>query len=168
MEQIEYLAFLPLLLYGIALAGLLAEWKRFFVPSQMYLPYILLTIMMTETGIYNVFIYKSILPELATNYLKYLLFLAPPFLFLLTVNVFTPDEKLNTKEYFLNRLPVFSALFAAFFVSNFLFSFQEEFLAANFMYIMVIIILIIMAITRKAWVTYILIALWFSTFLMER
>jgi hypothetical protein len=31
MDASEYLAFLPLLLYGIALADLFSQWKRFFL-----------------------------------------------------------------------------------------------------------------------------------------
>ena len=51
MDAAEYLAFLPLLIYGIALADLFSQWKRLFNPKQLYLPYILLTGILTETAI---------------------------------------------------------------------------------------------------------------------
>jgi len=34
METTEYLAFVPLLIYGIGLADLLGEWKRLFDPKE--------------------------------------------------------------------------------------------------------------------------------------
>ena len=93
MDASEYLAFLPMLLYGIALADLFSQWKRLFSPKQLFLPYLLLTIMLTETALYNVFIYAKLLDELkGLSYFGYLKYLIPPFLFMLASNIFTPSS----------------------------------------------------------------------------
>ena len=60
MDPEEYLAFIPLLIYGLAIADLLNEWRRFFKKEQWYLPYTIMSIIFTETAIYNVFIYINI------------------------------------------------------------------------------------------------------------
>ena len=64
MDATEYLAFLPLLIYGIALADLFSQWKRLFNPRLLFIPYLLLTIILTETALYNVFVYAKLLDEL--------------------------------------------------------------------------------------------------------
>ncbi len=72
--RFNYLYFLPLLLYGIALAELFSQWKRFFNPGQIFLPYLLMTIILTETALYNVFIYAKLIDQLiGLNYFNYLL-----------------------------------------------------------------------------------------------
>ena len=53
MEAPEYLAFIPLLFYGIALADLLGQWRRFFDGDYFYLPYFLTTLIFTEVAIWN-------------------------------------------------------------------------------------------------------------------
>jgi hypothetical protein len=73
MESSEYLSFIPLLIYGLAIADLLSEWKRLFDKTQWYFPYLLTTIVLTELAIYNVFIYANLISELeGTSYLSYL------------------------------------------------------------------------------------------------
>ena len=60
----EYLAFIPLLIYGIALADLLSQWKRLFNPKDLFIPYLLMTIILTETALYNVFVYAEVINKL--------------------------------------------------------------------------------------------------------
>jgi len=58
MDSTEYLAFVPLLLYGIALADLfdlLGQWRRFFDKEYLYWPYFLTTVMVTELAIRTCF-----------------------------------------------------------------------------------------------------------------
>ena len=140
MAPTEYLAFIPLLIYGIAIADLLGEWKRFFDKDKMYLPYLLYTLVFTEVAIYNVFIYVEILDDLVGQpYIYYLLFILPPFLYILMVNVFTPEKDANTKTHFKKSAPIFLSLMAAFSVL---------FIATT-------------AIYRKQWMIYGLIIMWF-------
>lgn len=161
MDASEYLAFLPLLLYGIALADLFSQWKRFFNPEKWFLPYLLFTIILTETALYNVFIYAELIDELAgLNYFQYLSYLIPPFLFMLTTNIFTPDENSETEEYFRKQMPVFLSLLALFVASHYLYDFNENLSILIGRFIAVLFILVT-GITRKVWLFYVIVALWF-------
>ena len=93
MSATDYLSFLPLLIYGIAIADLFSHWKRLFDIKTFFLPYALFTIMLTEVALYNVFIYAELINDLeglASG--QYLMYLLPPFLFMMVANVFTPDK----------------------------------------------------------------------------
>ena len=160
MEATEYLSFLPLLIYGIALADLFSQWKRFFTPTQIFIPYLLLTIMLTETALYNVFVYAKLLDHLeGLSYFKYLLYLLPPFLFMLTVHIFTPDHDSDTEEYFIKQMPVFFTLLALFAACHFLYDFDEN-LGTKIARVMVIAAILITGISRKIWLFYIICGLW--------
>lgn len=163
----DYLAFLPLLLYGIALADLLSQWKRLFEIKKWFLPYLLFTMMLTETALYNVFIYEDLLHELEhLTYLNYLRYLIPPFLFLLTTNIFTPEDGADTKEYFLKQMPSFLTLFSLFVASHFLFNFDEN-LAVKVIRIVAIFLIFIIGLSRKTWAMYIIFLLWLIALLVK-
>ena len=160
MDAAEYLAFLPLLIYGIALADLFSQWKRLFNPKQLYLPYILLTVILTETAIYNVFVYAKLLDHLeGLSYFSYLSYLIPPFLFMLTTNIFTPDQESETEAYFVKQMPVIFTLLSLFSASHFLYDFDEP-PATIAIRIVGIVIIFLTGITRKLWLFYIVSALW--------
>ena len=92
MSTSEYLAFIPLLVYGLGLTNLLGEWKRIFDRNQIFLPYTLMTLFLTEIAIYNVFIYQRVIEKLAgLSYFNYLALLITPFLFYLATLVITPE-----------------------------------------------------------------------------
>jgi hypothetical protein len=167
MDSSEYLAFIPLLLYGIGLADILSEWKRLFDPKEWYLPYSAFTIVLTETAIYNVFIYMNLIEQFGgQSYLDYLLMLLPPFLFLLTTSAFTPDKESGTREYFIRRMPVFFSLLALFVASHFLYDFDETFYM-KMTRLLVIVIIIIIGFTRKIWLIYLLVVLWAMIFVVK-
>lgn len=164
MDISEYLAFIPLLLYGIGLADLLSQWKRLFQPSEWYLPYSLLTVIFTESAIYNIFIYHNLIGQFTElSYITYLSFLAPPFLFLLTVSVFTPEEDSNTETYIRENLSLISLLTALFLASHFLHEYKESEWSTwgRFLYISVCLFI---ALTRKIWPIYVLVVLWAMSF----
>ena len=72
MQPSEYLAFIPLLIYGLALADLLGQWRRFFEREYFYLPYFLVTLIFTEVAIWNVFIYLGVTKQLeGISYFQY-------------------------------------------------------------------------------------------------
>ena len=101
MDITQYLAFITLLIYGLGLTALMSDWKRHFELKELYLPYTLLSLVITEAAIYNVFIYIQVIKEFPEQtYLNYLLYLVSPFLFYMAAQVFTPDPGSNTKEYF--------------------------------------------------------------------
>ena len=167
MEASEYLVFVPLLIYGIGLADLLSEWKRLFDPKEWYLPYSLFTVMLTEVAVYNIFIYRQLIEHLpGQSYASYLLFLLPPFLFMLATVSFTPDKDSATKEYFIKQMPIFFSLLALFIASHFLFTFNESaFTLIN--RIVIIVILLIAGFTRKVWLIYIVALMWLLTFILK-
>ena len=165
MVSSEYLAFIPLLIYGIALADLLSQWKRLLKSNQLFIPYLFLTIILTETAIYNVFVYGNLINQLAgQNYSSYLSYLLPPFLFMLTTNIFTPDQDSDTEEYFMKNMPVFLTIFSLFIASHFLYEFGES---TPTIIVRVVggILVFIAGVSRKKWIFYTFCTLWvFSQF----
>lgn len=168
MDASEYLAFVPLLIYGIALADLLGEWKRLFDPKEWYLPYSLFTLMLTEIAVYNIYIYLELVLQFeGQSYFRYLSFLLPPFLFLLTTNSFTPDKKSSTREYFVEKMPVFYTLLALFVASHFFYSFNEA-AYTIFIRIISVIVLISVGYFRKVWSVYLIFAIWLFSFIIMK
>ena len=167
MSTAEYLAFIPLLLYGLGLSTLLGEWKRIFDRKEMFLPYSLMTLCLTEIAIYNVFIYSRLLDKLeGLSYLNYLILLISPFLFFLVAHVFTPEPEKNTKDHFIKRMPLIYSLIALLIACNYLYRLEES-RYANISRIVFIIILLLCGFTRKIWLTYVLIAMWILSFLIR-
>lgn len=165
MDATEYLAFLPMLIYGIALADLFREWKRFINLKEIFLPYLIVTIILTETALYNVFAFAGLLENLAgQSYSSYLLYLAPPFLFMLATSFFTPEKNSDTEEYFMKNMPVFLTFFALFSASHFLYDFNEPTIFIGIRLFSLVYILLT-GILRKKWMVYLLGAIWlFSLF----
>ena len=165
MDPSEYLAFIPLLIYGLAIADLLSEWKRFLNKKHIYLPYIIMTIIFIEVSIYNVFIYINLVNKMqGASYLSYLKFISPPFLFLIMVKSFTPDKDDPTKEYFDKNKLIFFSLFASFIASHYLFNFNEnEFSILG--RIISICLVVTAGLLKKNWAIYILLISWFLTLL---
>jgi hypothetical protein len=164
MDSSEYLAFIPLLIYGLALADLFSEWKRLFDRKQWFFPYLLLTIIFTEVGIYNVFIYVKLVQQLVgQTYYSYLTYLLPPFLFMMTINAFTPEKGSVTKTYFLKNMPIFLSLFSVFIACHFLFSFDETYVTIIGR-IIAIIFIVITGFTKKLWMVYFISVIWMILF----
>lgn len=160
MNTGQYLAFIPLLIFGIGISDLLGQWKRFFIREDQFVLYIVLTVMFIEMAIYNVFIYVSIFDLMpGYTYIRYLSFLLPPVLFQMLVNVFTPDEGRQTREYFDQNIRLIFVLLALFVASHFIYDFQEPHLA-QYIRILYIILMIGVAVTRKKWLIYLGIFFW--------
>lgn len=114
MDINEYFSFIPLLLYGVALADLFSQWRRFFEKEYVYLPYVLSTVVFTESAIWNIYLFIIDLQGTKfTNYYHYWSFLIQPILFVLIIHAFTPETKnKDTEAYFKNRMRVVFVLFA--------------------------------------------------------
>jgi len=167
MSTSEYLAFIPLLIYGLGLTNLLGEWKRIFVWKEIFIPYTFMTLLLTEIGVYNVFIYQRMLAKLeGLSYVNYLLFLIVPILYYLATLVFTPEQGDNTREHFIKRMPLFYTLVALLTASNFIFRLEES-RYVNISRIIFIAIVALCGFTRKIWLTYVLIFIWIISFLMR-
>jgi len=153
MDSTEYLAFVPLLLYGIALADLLGQWRRFF--DKDYL-------MFTELAIRNVFLYLEVVRKLdGISYFHYWLELAQPIVFLMMVSALTPDSaESNTKDYFEKRIRIVFALFAVFISSHFLPAYGVT-VEMDYARITAVVICVSISVTRRIWLVYVLGVLWF-------
>ncbi len=114
MNSAELLSFIPLLLYGIALADLLSQWRRFFDKDLIYWPYVISTVLFTEIAIWNIYLFIEQLEFLSfEGYYDYWIILVQPIVFVLAIHAFTPDpENKDTEAYFRKRLPVVFTLFA--------------------------------------------------------
>lgn len=160
MDPAEYLAIVPLLIYGIGITDLLGQWKRIFNKDGRFPLYIIYTIILTEVAIYNVVIYidlVNILPQ--QTYYMYLSYLLPPILFLMVVNVFTPDEGSKTAEYFNNNIRLMFILIAFFVASHFLYSFDEH-QGQQYLRIIFVLLLLAIVIFKKQWLMYLVAVLW--------
>jgi hypothetical protein len=167
MSISEYIAFIPLLIYGMGLATLITEWKRLFDPAEIYVPYSLLTVVLTEIAFYNVFIYQRLIDQFAgQSYLHYLILLISPMLFFLVAHIFTPGSGDNTKEYFIKRMPLFYSLLALLVASNFIYGLEES-RFINIGRIVFIIVILLAGLTRKIWLTYLLVLMWLLSFLVR-
>ena len=169
MDTSEYLAFVPLLLYGIALADLLGQWRRFFEKKYLYWPYFLTTVMFTELAIRNVFLYIAVVRELdGIRYFHYWMELTQPMIFLMAVSALTPDSAdRDTKDYFEKRITIVFALLAVFIASHFLPAYGVT-VTMNYARVAAVVICVSIAVTRKVWLVYVLGGLWFLGLLQLR
>jgi uncharacterized membrane protein len=166
MEASEYLAFIPLLIYGIALADLLGQWRRFFDKDYFYLPYFLTTLIFTENAIWSVYGYLEVTSHLeGISYFRYWSHLLQPMLFLVIVSALTPEpEKKDTKTYFIKRMPVVFGLMAVYVGSHFVANYGTM-SSINVVRLFAVILCIVMAFSRRASLVYLVTVLWiFSLF----
>ncbi|MGA9540537.1 MAG: hypothetical protein WBQ77_05755 [Methyloceanibacter sp.] len=161
MEASEYLAFLPLLIYGIALADLLSQWRRFFDRDYFYLPYFLATLLFTENAIWSVYGYLEVTSHLdGIGYFQYWAYLLQPMLFLVIVSALTPDpENKDTEAYFIKRMPVVFGMMAVYIGSHFIADYGEM-SSLNVARVLAILLCIVMAVSKRAWLVYVATALW--------
>ncbi len=167
MDPVEYLAIIPLLIYGIGLSDLLSQWKRFFNKDDRYPIYIIYTFILTEVAIYNVVIYIDVLNAFAhQTYFQYLGSLVPPILFMIVVHVFTPDEGSRTREYVKENASLIFTLMALFVASHYFYPFEGygwEF----YLRIFYVLSLVAVAYFRKEWMMYTLAVAWFAGLLLR-
>lgn len=161
MDIVEYLLFIPLLIYGIALSDLFGQWKHFMDSTSWYTPYLLTLIMVTEIGVHNVFVFFQFSPELSgIDYFSYWLYLFPPLVFLLMVNCLTHvDDYSNTEEFFKARIKPIFLLLAAFISMHFMsfVHFDHQIWVTR---LLAIILCTIYALWPKTAVFYLLVAVW--------
>jgi hypothetical protein len=168
MDPAEYLAFVPLLFYGIALADLIGQWRRFFDRDYFYFPYFLTTIIFTEASVWNVFQYLVVVSHLeGIRYAQYWLYLIQPMLLLLTVSALTPEsENSDTKGYFHERLSLVYGLAAIFVSSHFLSGFASM-TSLTYTRIVLIALSFTIALTKKIWLIYLTAVVWFVGLLLR-
>ncbi len=161
MDSGEYLAFIPLLFYGIALADLLGQWRRFFDKDYRYLPYFLTTIVFTEIAVWNVFGYLEVVMSLEhVGYAQYWGFLLQPMLFLLTVSALTPEsDDTDTEAYFKSRMSLVYGLMALFVLTHMLAGLGWS---APFSYtrVVAVVLCFAIAVTRRVELIYVTALVW--------
>ena len=161
MEAPEYLAFIPLLFYGIALADLLGQWRRFFDGDYFYLPYFLTTLIFTEVAIWNVFIYLDVVGHLEDiHYFQYWAYLLQPMLFLVIVSALTPEpENKNTEVYFKKRMPVVFGLMAIYIFSHLFANFGST-APITAVRVVAIALCVVTAVVGRVWLVYAVTIIW--------
>ena len=161
MEAPEYLAFIPLLFYGIALADLLWQWRRFFDGDYFYLPYFLTTLIFTEVAIWNVFIYLEVVGHLEDiHYFQYWAYLLQPMLFLVIVSALTPEpENKNTEVYFKKRMPVVFGLMAIYIFSHLFANFGST-APITAVRVVAIALCVVTAVVGRVWLVYAVTIIW--------
>ena len=164
----EYLAFIPLLLYGLALADLFSQWRRFFESQYMYWPYVVTTFVLTEIAIWNIFISTDYLEVyLTVSYHQYWLFLLQPILFLILVHAFTPDkENRDTEGYFKMRMRLVFILFGIY-IGSHLIPILSASSKLHMTRIGAIVICLAIAFSRKIWLVYLLGIFWLISFVVR-
>lgn len=164
MSAAEYLAFVPLLFYGIALADLFRQWRRLFEFSSFCLPYSLTTLVFTELAIWNVYGYLASVDQFErASYVQYWGFLLQPILFLLTVSAMTPETKdHDLTEFFGRRIRLIYGLMAGFLLTNFVFSFDglASLITPRFL---AMVLLVAVAISRRIEICYVLFVVWLGS-----
>ncbi len=168
MNPTQYLAFIPLLFYSIALSELLGQWKRFFDRTALYWPYILTAIIFTEIVIYNVFNYLEVIGDLGdVGYFRCWVFLLQPILFLVTVKALTPDQNIvDIPAFFRKRIPLVFDLMAVFLACHFLPGFSGG-SALDLPRIIAILFCLAIAVTRSIPIIYILTVIWLITLILR-
>lgn len=94
MDLIEYLLFIPLLIFGIVLTDLLGEWSRFFDRRHWHAPYLITIVVFTEVAVWNIFGFLDVISRQEDHtYLSYVAVLSAPFTLLLSVNALLAGER---------------------------------------------------------------------------
>lgn len=168
MDTSDLISFIPLLLYGVALAELFGHWRRFFEKEYRYWPYVITTIVFIEIAIWNIFIFFIISKEIsALTYFDYWVYLLQPILFLILVHALTPDpEEKDTELYFRKRMPLVFGLMAIY-IGSHMIPGLDKIAGINLPRLMVVAICLGIAISRKVFLVYVLAVLWLITLFLR-
>ena len=161
MSAAELLSFIPLLLYGVALADLFGQWRRFFDKEYLYWPYVLTTVIFTEIAIWNIYLFLLDVQDIELlSYYDYWTVLLQPILFVLIVHAFTPESEVkDTESYFRKRMTMVFTLFAIYIALHFLPGMTGD-PAMNYPRFFGVAICLIIAFTRYIPLVYIFTAIW--------
>lgn len=155
MSQDEFFAFMPLLIYGIAVSELIMHWRDYLKSKRRYWPHLVTGILLLELAFSNFYYLYDKLEFLFVDYISFLARLSAPLLFLLTVSVYTPEDNKDIKVYFHEKLPLIFGLLGTFGLINAIMDFGDP--KVTFMRFVLIGISYILALTKKLWVFWFLI-----------
>lgn len=172
MDKSEYLLFIPLLIYGIALSDLFGRWKILLSPKNFYWPYPLTIFLFSESAIYNVFKYYYYSERLVdAHYFTYCAYLLPPIIFMMMSNFLTNniDETKDSrlKFVFTERIKQVFILLAIFMLITALPFYQID--QGRFPYLKLVAIpfALLYAFSKKTVYFYLLITLWAAGVLLK-
>ena len=161
MNESQHLAFIPLFLYGIAIADVINHWRSYLTRKNFFLPYVLSALMLVEFGIFSIYEYLQLISSLTSNnYGAYLTHLIPPIIFLAMCKVITPDQGVETKQYFMANISLLFSLAALFNLSHFIFDYGTENPYLLLARILSISLFLTLAYTRKIALVYVIFALY--------
>ena len=149
MSQDEFFAFMPLLIYGIAVSELVMHWRDYLKSDRRYWAHLLTGIVLLELAFVNFYYLYDVLDQLFIDYHHFLLHLMPPLVFLLMVSVYTPEDNKDVKVYFLDKVPTIFSLLALFIFINTITDFAWT--PLNYIRLSAISICLIIAYSKKVW-----------------
>lgn len=165
MSKDEFFAFMPLLLYGIAVSEIVMHWRDYLRKERRYWPHLVTGLILLDLAFVNFYYLYDSLNLLFENYVKFLYRLLPPLVLLLTVSAFTPERESNVKQYFIDKMPTVFTLLAIFIGLNTLDEFGYNFI--TLIRLAAIIVCLLLALTRKVWLIFLWVTLRISIFVVE-
>ena len=165
VNEVQYLVFIPLLLYGITLSDLLNQSRRFYKKENIYWPFILTVLVFTEVAIWNVYIYLDFANELiGISYRNYWMYLVQPITFLLVVHALIPDkDEMVTEASFRKRMPLVFG-FMALYIGIHLVPRVAGVESLNIQRLIAVLVCVVLAISRKPSLVYGLLVFWIVSF----
>lgn len=165
MSKDEFFAFMPLLIYGIAVSELIMHWRDYLKSDRRYWAHLLTGIILLELAFVNFYYLYDELNELFVDYLHFLFRLIGPLILLLTVSVYTPEDNKDIKEYFFDKSPIIFTLLGSFILVNLLSEFKDPLMIS--IRLVAIVLCVLLATTRKFWILWFWVALRLALFFVE-
>ena len=175
MDIVEFLLFIPLLIYGLALSSLLGQWKHLVDVENWYWPYLVTVIVFTEVAVWNIYGFLDVFNQRAAHsYISYLADLSAPLLLLLAVNSLVREEadgggesvgkvRVITAEGFADRIRSTYFFMGCFVALHLLPQFRADD-GSLWVRLPAIVILFAIAWSKKTWLVYVLGAVWIFSF----
>jgi len=165
MSQDEFFAFMPLLIYGIAVTELVRHWRDYLNKGRRYWPHLVTGLILLELAFVNFYYLYDTLEDLFKTYPHFLLRLTSPILLLLTVSVYTPENDRDVKEYFNDKAPLIFTLLGLFIMINVVTDLELNFI--NLIRSTAAIICFLLALTKKYWLIWLWVIIRLSMFAIQ-
>ncbi|MEQ8323616.1 MAG: hypothetical protein RIC15_11845 [Vicingaceae bacterium] len=150
MSKDEFFAFMPLLIYGIAIGELVMHWRDYLKKDRRYWPHLVTGILLLELAFSNFYFLYDILEELFVDYLHFLARLTAPLVFLLMSSVYTPEDNRDIESYFLERMGMIFSLLALFVFLNMIMEFGFDVL--TYIRASAVVFCLLVAWSKKLWI----------------
>ncbi len=165
MSKDEFFAFMPLLIYGIAVSELIMHWRDYLKKDRRYIPHLVTGIILLELAFVNFYYLYDSLESLFIDYPHFLLRISSPIVLLLTISVYTPESDHDVKEYFKANSSIIYTLLAIFILINIFIEFDFNFI--NLIRFIAVLICALIALTKKYWLIWLWVVIRGSFFFIE-